>query len=140
MQKDIKKSIALLNNGGCIHFAYYFSMALKKANIEHKIWLSNEDPIDIRYDYFNPVAHVMVFIPEIGYIDGYNLYSTKKSYSSLWSGEKYSNHFKLSSVKLDKLRNNYIWNYCYQKTQNSKLEKIIQKHVNGKGRDLYKGE
>lgn len=129
MQVNISKSINYLNNGGCIHFAYYFSKALKSAGIPYKILLTNEEPIDIRYDYFDPVSHVMVQIPGIGYIDGYDFYPEKDNYSDQWMEERYSRHFLLSPIKMNKLRLNYTWNQAYRLSQNDKLEKIINRHV-----------
>lgn len=140
MQAEIEKKIHCLNNGGCIHFAYYFSKALKLANVPHKIVLANQEPIDVRYEYFESVSHVMVYIPEIGYIDGYELFPTKRSYFDLWDDERYKRHLHLSNKKLNNLRNNYRWNPMYSRDQNMKLEKIIQKHINGTRRHIRKKE
>jgi hypothetical protein len=138
MQVDIRKSIHSLNNGGCIHFAYYFSKALKSVNIPHRILLTNQEPIDIRYDYFEPVSHVLVYIPGIGYIDGYELFPTQVSYFDQWSNERYQRHFNLTNKKLNNLRNDYQWNRNYSISQNRRLEKIIQKHINGTREPIHK--
>jgi len=129
MQVNIKKSIRCLNNGGCIHFAYYFSKALKSANIPYKILLSNGDPIDIRYDFFDPVSHVLVQILGVGYIDGYDFYPEKGDYCDQFEEERYGRHYTMSLIKLNKLRSNYSWNQLYHTSQNTQLEEIINRHV-----------
>lgn len=138
MQAQIRRSIRCLNNGGCIHFAYYFSAALKTANVPHTIVLTNEDPIDLRYQHFQSVSHVMVHIPEIGYLDGYDYYPTERSYFGTWDIERYRRHVKLSNKKLNNFRNNYTWNPSYSRAQNVQLEKIIRKYINGTRRSIRK--
>jgi len=140
MQSKIRTSIRHLNAGGCIHFAYFFSKALKSQGIGHSIFLCNQEPIDISYDYFESVSHVLVHIPKIGYIDGYDLYSTKKSYLNRYDDEVYHRHYKFSDRKLDKFRNNYRWNPAYSKRQNTKLDKIIKQYICAERRDLCEGK
>ncbi len=140
MQADINKNIRKLNSGGCIHFAYYCSKALKTADIPHKILFCNQYPVSIKYDSFSSVSHVLVHIIGLGYIDGYDFYDTKRDYLDRWYDEKYASSYSLSIRKLDNFRNNYRWNPQYKVRQNLKLERIINKHINGKRRNLHKGE
>ena len=66
LQDKISEEICLINCGGCIHFAYYFSRRLKELNIEHKIAFMDDYNIRLEYKNFEPVRHVMVYIPNIG--------------------------------------------------------------------------
>jgi len=130
MQEDIKKSIKHLNNGGCIHFAYYFCEALKKHNIPYQVFLSSWEPIDITYKYFESTSHVMVYLSDIGYIDGYDLYPTKQSYNVWYDDERYTRQVYLSIRKLNAFRGRkYCWNPTYPTEQNRKLMTIINRHV-----------
>lgn len=126
MQIDIKKSIKNINYGGCIQFAYYFSKALKKLGIQYRIVFLDYFTIpELTYDNFTPVHHVMVYIPEIGYIDGEETSIKAKEFSS-----QFYRSALMSSKKLDYFRTNFRWSRKYDLTQNSKLEKIISKHIN----------
>lgn len=123
LQKVINSKIEGLNNGGCIHFAYYFSKRLTELKIPHKIFFTdNAKPIDLRLKQFQAVWHVMIYIKDIGYIDGYKIINRKLIGFERCRFYKHSNP---SNNKLDTFRNNGEWNYRYDKSQNTKLSSII---------------
>jgi len=131
LQSTIRVKIINLNSGGCVHFAYYFSKRLKELKIDHSITLVNEsydDPISITYKGFQPVMHILVHIPEIGYIDGYSTYNIL-SKGSFLNGSRsrvfYKKISKISVKKLDYFRQTGAWNPIYNVNQNKSLESII---------------
>lgn len=128
MQSEILASINHINNGGCIHFAYFFSRALKAAKIPHKVCFFNYDPISLGYLSFESVSHVMIYIPNIGYIDGYHTYKSRKDYFKKYD-EQYQKIVNISLVKLNYFRRTKSWNHTYPTRQNSLLSKIVNKHV-----------
>lgn len=128
MQEEIQMFIKKLNSGGCIHFAYFFSQALRLKHISHKICFMDYEPISLSYQNFDAVSHVMVFIPNIGYIDGYNLYVNKNAYLNHYN-EPFTATVKLSLTKLEIFRTECSWNHAYNKRQNKQLSKIISNHV-----------
>ena len=125
LQKEIRKSIDALNSGGCINFAYYFSKKLRELNIDHKVVFTDYDKINFTYKKFVAVSHVLIYIDNIGWIDGEETYtndSFKKTYARQLK--------KISLVKLNNLRSyKYGWNVWYERSQNAKLEKLINKHI-----------
>ena len=121
MQNDIRFKIDCMNQGGCVHFAYYFSKRLRELGIDHKIAFGCYDKIDLTYNYYIPSAHLMVYIPEIGFIDGINT-SNSINYPR-------RRVVSMSLTKLDYFRSELEWNSCYETKQNSKLEKIINKFI-----------
>jgi hypothetical protein len=123
LQKQITKQISDINHGGCIHFAYYFSKKLRELKIDHKVVLLDYDHIDVRYDHFGPVAHLMIYIEGVGYIDG------EETFVSLRRRYSYFKHTNLSIKKLDKFRNEHQWNMSYDTDQNNKVEALIQKNI-----------
>lgn len=130
MQITIKNSIEYLNYGGCAKFAYYLSVELTKLGIFHKISLCDRFPkyIDEGFNNKYEVEHVLVYIPKIGYIDGYktrNLKQLKQRYNYV-SSKKYN---------LDKLKEYAFegdWNSFYETSQNSSLKRIIKLYINEK--------
>jgi hypothetical protein len=123
MQYELQQKINELNNGGCIHFAYYFSEALKNLKIPHKVYLAHVwRKIGNTYATFHAVSHVVVFIEGIGYIDGHETVDQEDMECSY----KYCRQTKLN---LDNLRCNYEWNSTYRWHNNVKLKKIINTYI-----------
>lgn len=128
MQEEIRSEIQCLNDGGCATFAYFLSKNLKKLNIPHQITLcdDNEEYVDGGFEGFYEVLHVLVYIPGIGYIDGYKTRSKsnlledykeiKTDFYDLWDLEHYAF--------------NGEWNYVYDTDQNDLLESIIDEYIN----------
>lgn len=121
IQEKLKQKVDSLNSGGCIHFAYYFSDVLTVLGIDHKVYYFNKSwdgPVSRSYRDFEAVSHVMVYIDDIGYIDGYKTLSLKevKNVYSYKSTHKFDLH---------RLRSKYPWNYTYNKRQNSKVKNVI---------------
>ena len=125
LQKEIRKSIDALNCGGCINFAYYFSKKLRELSIDHKVVFTDYDKINFTYKKFVAVSHVLIYIDNIGWIDGEETYtndSFKKTYVRQLK--------KIPLVKLNNLGSyKYGWNVWYKRSQNAKLEKLINKHI-----------
>lgn len=130
MQITIKNSIEYLNYGGCAKFAYYLSEELTRLGIFHKISLCDRFP-ECLYKGFNneyEVEHVLVYIPKIGYIDGYetrNLKQLKQRYN-------YVNSKKYNLNKLKEYAFEGDWNSFYKTSQNSLLKRIIKLYINEK--------
>lgn len=123
MQQKLRCKVYELNNGGCIHFAYYFSEALKKLNIPYKVYLTHAwGKIGNTYATFRAVSHVMVYVEGIGYIGGHDTIEKE----DVKINYRYCVRTKLN---LDNLRNNYEWNSMYNLQNNIKLEKIINTYI-----------
>lgn len=122
LQNDINKNIDYINNGGCIHFSYFFSKRLRELNIKHKVAFHDYDKISLSYNKFNSVFHVTIYIENIGFIDG-NVINKKNNYTYI---RKISN---ISLIKLNSFRNDYKWNNTYNTKQNNKLELLINKYI-----------
>lgn len=118
LQCRISEEIEDLNYGGCIHFAYYLSKKLKSLKIEHKIALLDHSKTYITKNMFNQrgINHVMIFIPEIGFVDGYKTYEGTPPY--------YYKNYKQLSFAIRK--NRYVWNPTYDITQNPRVRQIIK--------------
>ena len=125
LQDKISEEICLINCGGCIHFAYYFSRRLKELNIEHKIAFMDDYNIRLEYKNFEPVRHVMVYIPNIGLIDGTSI----KKKNSFVRGTYYFKITDCSLKKLDNFRRLFKWNFQYDQKNNEKLDKLIKKFI-----------
>lgn len=125
IQSEIKNKIHCINNGGCIHFAYYLSKRLTELRIPHSTYFTDYDPIRISKSHFAPLNHVMIYIKGVGYIDGK---VTIKKYRDL-DRSLYNRLVTLSSNKLNVFRFKNGWNTAYNVNQNSRLEKIIRKHL-----------
>ena len=125
LQKDIEKHVDFINEGGCVHFAYYFSKKLSLLKIENYIvFLDKSNPIKISYRDFNSFNHAMVFIPDIGYIDGVKTIQDVKEY-----GYRYKRS-KISLTKLDNFRNmEGMWCSNYDTEQNFLLQELINEHI-----------
>jgi hypothetical protein len=118
IQKEIASRIKNINNGGCVHFAYFLSKRLTELSIKHKVYFLN---------YYHPVNkgdtadHVMVKVDGIGVVDG-------KSILKTFSNLRRRRQFK---ENLNVMRKHPNWNEAYKKTQNQILSNIIRKHLNG---------
>lgn len=122
VQDGIYSKVYNINQGGCIHFAYYLSKRLNKLKIPHKVFFGNYSRIDLRYEYFESVSHVMIYIDGIGYIDGTDILVTSPYHS-------YKRCVKVSEKKLNTMRNYYEWNNWYDLKQNSTVSKLINKYI-----------
>ncbi len=129
LQKQINIQIDCVNQGGCIHFAYYLSKRLNALGVRHKIVFGNHVPIDISYEHFQPVAHVMVYITGIGYVDGLNIVTDARKHYN------YLRHYQISEKKLDTFRNGYQWNESYNIRQNSRIENLINRYIEDDKKD-----
>lgn len=121
LQAVLNKEVPDLNCGGCIHFAYYMSKRLKELNIEHSVFLFDYIPVYNSYKHFKTVTHVGVYIPGIEGFDGHKFRPFKKMFD----------YRRKVTLNLDKLRNDYEWNYEYDTSQNQKLEQFINTYING---------
>ena len=124
LQKEILKKIKCINQGGCIHFAYYFSKRLRELGIKHSIVFQHDTYFTLTYKNYIPSHHVVVYIEGIGYIDGE---STMQSFEDGMSVVRFSE--RISLTKLDYFRNKFEWNFIYDKSQNRKVEKLINKYI-----------
>ena len=129
LQWEIQDSICNLNKGGCMHFAYFFSKKLVELTVEHSIYFVNNFPILVSYRDFNPPMHIMIFISNIGYIDGYSTYKSRGAVRVEYSTQFNYRHTKLSLKKMNCFRNARGWNWMYDTDQNIHLEKLIYKHT-----------
>lgn len=124
IQKDIKKHISYVNSGGCVHFAYYSSKRLTELKIKHSITFLDRDNISLSYSKFDSVAHIMVYVPGIGFVDGIR---TQRKPSRRYYRRKTA---KVSLKKLDSFRSEADnWNPTYNTCQNDLLESIINDHL-----------
>lgn len=122
LQEAVRKNIYFINHGGCIHFVYFLSKRLRELGIYHRVCFSNCCNVSLDYDKFEAVNHVTIYIPRIGYIDGYE--TTKKLY------RKYNTETeKISLNKLNRFRKEYDWNPTYDIGQNRKLNSLIKKYI-----------
>lgn len=124
LQRKISKKIHCLNSGGCVHFAYYFSKKLRDLEIEHKIVYLDDQEISLVKSEFEPVNHVCIYIPHVGYIDGY------KTLKKIPAHLKYKK-FSVDTTKVNYFRLSYSWNSSYELRQNDLLEEIINEHNYG---------
>ena len=124
LQKKISKEIDSINNGGCIHFAYYFSKRLRELGIEHSVAFRHTTQFDLTYARYDPSQHVAIYIEGIGYIDGE---STVQDFKEDYYIVKVSKSISLK--KLNYFRNEYEWNDWYDTKQNRKVEQLINKYI-----------
>lgn len=123
MQREILDRIDRLNNGGCIHFGYFCSKQLCYLGISHKVYFFRQEKLT----NMRPCSHVMIYIKDIGYIDGYKI--LKSPPRGFWHNHRKG--FRPDVEELRKLRNRTGWSLDYKKTQNQILSNIIRKHLNG---------
>lgn len=120
IQEELRNKVFSLNSGGCIHFAYYLSSALEILNIPHKVYFCDYYPLSTTYADFNSCHHVLVYIPEIGYVDGHKTKNSLKEYS-------YKRNLRLN---INRLRTEYDWNELYNKEKyNSVVSETIKKYL-----------
>lgn len=132
--KELHRKLATLynlNNGGCVHFAYFFSKRLRQLKIKHNIvvfdsserislkrkklqeWISTKESTKLCCN------HVVVKIGDF-YIDGY--------YSFIF-GERHWFNYNFGSItfkELELIRKHGSWNSMYKKRQNLFLHNIIK--------------
>lgn len=126
LQNDVGNKVNNLNQGGCIHFAYYFKKALAEHNIPSKVVLcdDNVSNFDSRIKKLDSFSHIMIYVKGIGYIDGYKTIPNRKVIKTLYKYVRITD-----KVNLDILRNRNIWNHTYKKSNNTKLEKLITLYI-----------
>ena len=120
--KEMQKHISFnVNNGGCIHFAYFFSNALTKLNVEHSIIFTNSWE-----ELTEPKActHVGVYIKNIGVIDSKDI----DSYAKFISNQSYLKE-NPDEINFNKIRNSRDWNKSYNRYKNASLNFIIKKYI-----------
>lgn len=128
MQEEIYSEIQYLNNGGCATFAYFLSRNLTKLNIPHQITLcdDSEECIDDGFLGGYEVLHVLVYIPGIGYVDGYKTLTK----SELFEGYEEIKTDFYDLFDLEHYAFNGNWNVVYDTDQNEILESIINEYIN----------
>ncbi len=144
LQKHIRSKIDSLNQGGCGVFTLMFYMAIKDRFPEAKIsiysnyldvkkikTLANEinqngnnlpDDIDEYAVQFLACSHVMVRLGDY-HIDGYDIIDHEE-----WDDQ----HSNTGYYTLEELKTALIfgsWNTWYERDQNPKLQKLIEKHL-----------
>lgn len=124
LQKKISKKISCINQGGCIHFAYYFSKRLRELGIEHSVAFRHTTQFDLTYARYYPSEHVAIYIEGIGYIDGT---STVQDFREDYYIVRVSKNISLK--KLNYFRNEYEWNDWYDTEQNRTVEQLINKYI-----------
>lgn len=122
LQLEIQFRIDHINEGGCIHFAYFLSKKLKELKISHKIIYLNSSPLEKP----RSCAHVVVYIPNIGYVDGRKTIKTK---AELTSSRSYKCYHDFSEYEHNHVRLTGNWNWSYWKRQNKLLSYLIKKHI-----------
>lgn len=127
LQTETSKKIEWLNSGGCIRFAYYMSRKLHELNINHSICYRQQNylPLKLTKNQFVAVSHVFIYIPKIGYFDGYE-FIPKGNIRPY--GYKYKNYKSpLSSLEY------YIykrgWNTLYNSENDELLVMLIDKYI-----------
>lgn len=126
--KDIQTSLDIpwINNGGCVHFAYFLSSTLKRYGIKHSVIAINRkyQGITIK-DIFNEgCSHLVVYIKEIGYIDAER---TEDKLSKFYTFDIISERVT-DDIDLNELRNTDVWRELYDKQKYNKvLESTISK-------------
>lgn len=124
IQKRIPPS-ANINSGGCIQFAYYFSLALQKAGINHA-WTFYESS-GFKYEQLPRYGcnHVTIYIPRIGFVDGeiitpvVETHINKKEYGVI-------NYKNMDLEEIKGIKDGDAWNYWYDRKFNSELESVIE--------------
>lgn len=126
LQEELIDSLEFINYGGCVHFAYYFSNALKELKIDHKVvFLANRSNIDESIKNYDTFSHIMIHIPKIGYVDGHDTFKTKRDLNSYESMRKKSS--KKTDLNLFRMRPG--WNTEYDTSNNEYLEATINKYI-----------
>jgi len=128
--KDIQNvtcKINDINRGGCVHFAYYLSNALKRHGYDHKLVLLNIwQKVNLNLFNNEGCSHIVVYIKEIGYIDAKIIH---KSYLDFYKLNYYNNNiYKYSLPKnysLEEIRNAKFWNNTYDRRYNKFIERTI---------------
>lgn len=131
MQSDIRSTIENVNCGGCIHFAYYFTEALKKIGHPYKVFFCNtrwDNRVGRSYDTFLPVNHVLVYVEKIGFIDGTDTIEAKE-YNHKQVIKRVYYYHNVLKLNLNKLRSKYTWCYLYDKAQNNTLSAIVNNYI-----------
>ena len=119
MQSDISEQIESINFGGCVHFAHYFSKKLEELGVPYEICYASTWNDMSKAE---SCSHVMVEIPEIGFVDGIEI-ADKEAME-----KEYKSHI-YSGDSTDKVRNMSGWNKEYDRNQNIHLEQLINKHI-----------
>ena len=123
MHYEMESKVPYLNNGGCVHFANFFSKKLTELGIEHSIIYFNYERVGRTYFTFSPVAHVAVKIKNVGVVDGFRTRSQsdfKKRYGNA----------QIRDFDLDLISKYCGWNPSYSLSYNKKVKSIINKYFN----------
>jgi len=115
MQVDLNRRIPNLNSGGCVQFAYFFSKKLKSLNVPHRVYYLDYYQDELIGD---TCEHVVVYIRNIGYIDGYKT-------------KRHVDQFKLTRDDINKTRKSPYWNTLYNKNYNRLISQTINEYFDG---------
>lgn len=127
LQEEIKSSIEDLNSGGCIKFAYYLSQELHKQKIPFKICLTDKDDlVSFNYNDFYSPYHVLVYIPNIGFVDGYETFTLNR----LRQKYRYCQTRKISLTKIYSFMKDHTWNDTYDPKYDHLLQELIKDNLN----------
>ncbi len=130
LQKEIFEKIRYINSGGCIHFAYYMAKKLEKLNIPYNIIFIDMTSIVTNLDCFKAVDHVVVYVKEIGFFDGTDLWKNKSEFIARYDGYYITTVSNIRSDDLKVLTDyNFGWNKLYKIENNILLEQLIDKHL-----------
>ena len=122
IQRNLYLNVPNLNSGGCIQFAYFFSKKLESLGVPHRVYYM-DDYTELTLAERETCAHVVVYIHNIGYIDGYETFKNFKD-----------SHFRYKAVRtdIDKTRKSKRWNTFYNKKKyNSVVKKTIKENFEG---------
>lgn len=126
LQKDITDDIRYVNNGGSVHFSYFFAKKLEELGINYEvILLSPYKYLSDDFD-FSPAYHVAIYVKNIGVIDAEDTESLKKTKRSY----RFCKSYKISLKELDRYRKIEGWNDFYDKHQNRHLSYLIKRNLN----------
>lgn len=134
--KDIQTSLDIpwINNGGCVHFAYFLSSTLKRYGIKHSVIAINRKYYGITIkDIFNEgCSHLVVYIKGIGYIDAEK---TEDKLSNFYSFDIVSDRVT-DDIDLNKLRNTDVWRELYDR---KKYDKVLESTISKKFKKIKYG-
>ena len=119
--QNIQKQISnpQINNGGCIHFAYYLSKQLTERKIKHRVVGLVHSHLDLSDVQEIGCKHVVIYIPRIGYVDSESIRKTTREFPY------FSFKAMTLDIDLDLFRNKKVWNRRYKRSYNSTISRVI---------------
>ena len=123
--KSIQSSLHYnyINHGGCIHFAYFMSQQLTKYKVKHKLVAILACGEKVSNIEFIGCRHLVIYIPEIGYIDS-NLCSSNINRFPYYDPyiSKVPKTYDLNKIRLIK----GLWNPTYNRKYNGTMSRVIK--------------